>query len=310
MNTAIEMQPLFSIVVITYNSSKYVLETLESCKAQTYDNIELIITDDASTDNTVVVCREGLALNKDRFVSTELVVISSNSGIPANCNRGIKASKGEWIKIIAGDDALTDTAIEEAQNFINKGRDIEVLATQVEKFKGSFHDLNSLGVKPNYHKKAFFYLSVPNITAQIEFILSGGYYMAPGFFVKRHVFERIGYYNEKYNLLEDIPFYLKLGWNQILIHFASLVTVYYRQHDLNLTTLNMKVLQKYTFQHQSVILEYARKYGKKRFILNSYWNLLFCKLIMALGNKGKVCVTINKFRRRFQPIRIYNFWKK
>ncbi|MBR5577209.1 MAG: glycosyltransferase [Bacteroidaceae bacterium] len=41
-----------SIVVITYNSSKYVLETLESVKAQDYPNIELIVSDDRSTDNT------------------------------------------------------------------------------------------------------------------------------------------------------------------------------------------------------------------------------------------------------------------
>jgi alpha-1,3-rhamnosyltransferase len=51
---------LVSIVIITYNSAKYVLETLESVKAQTYEKIELVISDDCSTDDTVEVCRDGL----------------------------------------------------------------------------------------------------------------------------------------------------------------------------------------------------------------------------------------------------------
>ena len=60
-------EPLVSIIVITYNSSKYVLETLESAKAQTYENIELIISDDGSTDDTIKICKNWLEKNQDRF---------------------------------------------------------------------------------------------------------------------------------------------------------------------------------------------------------------------------------------------------
>ena len=60
-----ENNPLVSINVITYNSSKFVLETLESAKAQTYQNIELIVSDDCSTDNTVEICN--LILIKQRY---------------------------------------------------------------------------------------------------------------------------------------------------------------------------------------------------------------------------------------------------
>jgi alpha-1,3-rhamnosyltransferase len=68
-------QPLVSIVVITYNSSDYVLETLESAKDQTYKNIELIISDDCSTDNTVEICKNWLEENKERFKHTELITV-------------------------------------------------------------------------------------------------------------------------------------------------------------------------------------------------------------------------------------------
>ncbi len=99
-------EPLISIVVVTYNSAKYVLETLESAKSQTYQNIELIVTDDYSTDDTVAICQKWLNKNKARFVRSQLVTSEKNTGIPANLNRGIKASKGEFIKPIAGDDTM------------------------------------------------------------------------------------------------------------------------------------------------------------------------------------------------------------
>ena len=50
--------PVVSVVIITYNSSNTIIETLESIKSQTYNNIELVISDDNSSDNTLSVCYE------------------------------------------------------------------------------------------------------------------------------------------------------------------------------------------------------------------------------------------------------------
>ena len=82
--------PLFSIIIVTYNSSPYVLETLESARAQTYQNIELIITDDCSIDNTVNICREWIDKNKERFVRTELITVEQNTGILPTLTGAIK----------------------------------------------------------------------------------------------------------------------------------------------------------------------------------------------------------------------------
>ena len=104
-------KPIVSIIVITYNSSKYVLETLKSALNQTYNNIELIISDDCSTDNTISICQNWLDENKYRFVDVKIVANKNNNGIPANCNRGINASTGDWIKLVAGDDVLCPNCI-------------------------------------------------------------------------------------------------------------------------------------------------------------------------------------------------------
>ena len=98
--------PLISVGVIAYNSAEYILDLLESVKAQTYQNIELIVADDKSSDDTVKKCNEWISQNKERFVRTEVIVPEQNTGTAGNYNRALFASNGEWMKFIDGDDIM------------------------------------------------------------------------------------------------------------------------------------------------------------------------------------------------------------
>ena len=141
-NKSNDNNPLVSIIVITYNSSKYVLETLESVKTQIYQNIELIVSDDCSTDDTVGICRNWIAQNEGRFVQTKLIVAPENKGIAANCNRGVKAAKGERVKLIAGDDILTSDSIQLFMNYICNHTDAKIIASVAQPFKDVFSENN------------------------------------------------------------------------------------------------------------------------------------------------------------------------
>ena len=94
-------KPLVSICVITYNSSKTVLSTLESIKAQSYSNIELVISDDCSPDNTVEIVQQWLEENKSWFIRTELITVEKNTGVTGNVNRSCKNTQGKYVKPIA-----------------------------------------------------------------------------------------------------------------------------------------------------------------------------------------------------------------
>ena len=97
---------LVSIGIITYNSEKTILETLNSAYNQTYKNIELIISDDFSHDNTVNICKEWISEHSSRFVNCFVLTSTQNTGTSANCNRLINYCSGEYLKILAGDDIL------------------------------------------------------------------------------------------------------------------------------------------------------------------------------------------------------------
>lgn len=126
-----QIKPLVSVVVISYQSEKYILDTLESIKEQTWGNIELIISDDASTDNTVMICRDWIKKNENRFTKSILLTTPFNTGIPANCNRGLQSSKGKWIKFIGADDMLLSSCIKDNMEVINTSPDISLVISNL-----------------------------------------------------------------------------------------------------------------------------------------------------------------------------------
>ena len=227
-NSLTQEKPLVSIVVITYNSFKFVLDTLESIKVQAYPNIELIVSDDCSTDNTVEVCRNWIEENKDRFVRTELVTTEKNTGIPANCNRGVKLAKGEWIKLIAGDDAFFPDAIEKVIEYLVKKPHIDVIATARINYNNNFNPENRL--RKDVHDSWFF---AEHMGAKQQFrkLLFWMYVNAPTVFIRRNIFYSIGFFDEQFKLIEDAPFFLKITKVGVKIHFLDIDTIKYRIHN-------------------------------------------------------------------------------
>lgn len=221
--------PLVSVVVITYNSAKYVLDTLESAKMQTYQNIELIISDDGSQDETVKICKNWLVVNKERFTNTHLIEVKKNTGIPANCNRGVLASEGKWIKLIAGDDILLDICVEKNVEFTDKNPAANVVASRIISF-------NQKGKLPEKwsSKQAYFFQS--NVQKQYKLYLRYPLFInPPSFFFTKAIIEKIHYFDEEFKRLEDQPFYYRLLSNGNRIFFLDKYTVKYRKHENNIS---------------------------------------------------------------------------
>ncbi len=249
--------PLVSIIVITYNSAKYVLETLESAKAQTYQNIELIISDDASQDDTVEICKNWLADNKGRFVRTELVTVEQNTGTSANCNRGLYKAEGEWVKFIAGDDILINECI---STFVKKAEEysnIYFFASYLKKFSdnsGLEEDLTfdtRINLKnPDFHLKLL--------------AMKKGIGMGPAaFFNTKKLFE-IGCFNERFRLIEDFPISVEISKRQYRIHVVQEFLVKYRMYEESVSG-NKNFYLQYQLMHEETI--YPALIEKKWYLL-------------------------------------------
>lgn len=91
---------LISVIVPAYNAEEYIENCVDSILSQVYDNIEVIIIDDGSTDNTREVCRKYDNDNRVTFIATE------NGGPGKARNNGIDNAKGEWILFVDSDDTI------------------------------------------------------------------------------------------------------------------------------------------------------------------------------------------------------------
>jgi alpha-1,3-rhamnosyltransferase len=239
--------PLVSIIVITYNSSKYVLDTLESAKAQTYQNLELIVTDDFSTDDTIGICQKWINNNKERFARTDLIQSGINSGIPANANRGINAARGEYVKLIAGDDALKPNCIDDNIYYIKNNKDVFVLFSYIDTFIENFKEESFDGREPSQPPLDFINDTIDAQQQYRMLLIQDRVGYTASVFLMREILIRVGGFDERYQHVEDYPMWLKLTKAGYKLHFMEKVTVNYRNSSNSITYMAQDTLINKTF---------------------------------------------------------------
>lgn len=100
---SVDALPKVSVLVISYNQERYISEAIESAVAQDYPDLEVVVSDDGSTDRTPDIIRELQLRHPGRIVALCNAV---NVGITRNCNQALRACSGNYIAFLGGDDVL------------------------------------------------------------------------------------------------------------------------------------------------------------------------------------------------------------
>ena len=239
--------PLVSVPVITYNSSKTIIETLDSIYNQTYPTIELIISDDCSTDNTVELVRKWLEQHKERFVRVELLTAEKNTGVAGNSNRAGAACRCEWSKGIAGDDILLPNCIQDCIEYVTEHPDTIWLFGKMETFGSTEEENNRVAAFFDYS----FFDMIPEEQLH-RLIFEGNCLPAPATFVNIQRNREIGVKNdERIPLLEDWPKWINLLRAGVKLHFVNKTIVKYRVTSGALSTSQKKSI---AFQKSEALL--------------------------------------------------------
>lgn len=213
-----------SVAVISYNAEDTILYTLASILSQDYgaDRIDLVISDDASTDATVEVVKKWMNEYGDCFCSVRLIENKLNIGVTANYNLACRSCTEEWIKLIAADDVLLENCLSSNIDYIKKEPSAKIVFSYMEWF-GSVKKIT-----PSASQLSFFELDAKK---QNNFFRYFSFNVAPTQFIKGSLLKDIGYADEKYRQMEDLPLWLKITSHGERLHFNKTVTVKYRVGD-------------------------------------------------------------------------------
>ena len=220
-------KPLVSVCIITYNSSEFIVEALDSVFEQTYINIELIVSDDCSQDNTVEICHQWMDEHAQRFVQTDVLTVEKNTGVSANCNRAVKRGIGEYIKLLAGDDRLLPNCISDNIDYVQKHIETDLLFSDMKVF-GQEQSGDGI-VSPS----VFFNHLTPYQFKIWQLVYS--LLPAPCCFMKRSVYTHLGGFDESIPMMEDKPFWVKAIFAKSVIKYLPKTTVCYRVNSESLS---------------------------------------------------------------------------
>ena len=169
--------PLVTFIVTSYNYEKYILKTLESIKAQTYKNFEIIVVDDCSSDNSCEIIEDFISDNQDLKIT--LIKNETNQGQLASMIRGLENAKGQFISFIDSDDILLP---EYAQSHIKVHMETSVALTSCQIVEigenDEVHTLNS-NACPNCDNLDSLFASEKINFKLLKHKRFGGWYWAP-----------------------------------------------------------------------------------------------------------------------------------
>lgn len=246
-------KPLVTVICLCYNHSKFVVDSLQSVINQSYENIELIVVDDYSKDNSVAVIKKWLK----NFPKIQFIANDKNLGNTKVFNKAVQFAKGEYIIDLAADDILLPNCV----------------TLQVEKFeKSKYKNLGLVyGNCENIYENGSFdsyYFEVDSNKKVIEKRITGDIYktvISTGkgicsvtALIKKDVFDAIGGYDESL-AYEDLDFWIRLSRNYE-VDFIDEILV---QKRILTTALSTNFIKKHSKINQSTY-----KILKKTIILN------------------------------------------
>jgi glycosyltransferase involved in cell wall biosynthesis len=203
------MKPLVTVICVSYNHARFAVEALESIKSQTYPNVELIIVDDGSRDNSASVIQQWVEKNP----TVVFLNLKQNIGYTKAFNQAFRLAKGEFYIDLAADDVLLPDRIEKGvAGFLEKG----------ERYAIQFSDANFIDTEGRFlgkHSEKFPHASVPQGDVYAD-VIQRYFICSPTMMVRKSLLDAFGGYDETLQY-EDFDLWIRLGREHLFFYIPE-----------------------------------------------------------------------------------------
>lgn len=250
-----------SVIIPTYNSPRFLIEALESVINQTYRDLEVIIVDDGSTDNTPVVLLPYLEKHKNiRCIYQE------NKGTAAARNTGIKSSSGEYIAFLDHDDIWLPLKSELQVRVLDENPLVGLVYCRFHYF------YEGEGILAESHDREWRRGELFEQFLERNYIPTASLVM-----VRRSCFDKAGDFDESLSIVDDYDFYIRIARNY-KIEYVDRSLVYWRRHVHSASKVTEKLIHNRIAMREKIL---------KNQILNDWQRSIVSQLLkrdyFALG---------------------------
>lgn len=218
-------QPLVSVVIPCYNHEQFVQDCIQSVIDQTYENIELIIIDDGSQDNSVEKIQQMVSKCERRFNRFEFR-FRSNKGLCVTLNEAIDWSHGKYFSVLASDDLIIDDKIEFQVKYLQNNPKCGGVFGRVKVIHHTDICINKISDKNNIKIKKHNFKDVSNHNFDL---------WAPTQLIRLNLVNQINGFHESV-ILEDWYMWLKITELNYSLDSINKIFAFYRRHDGNMSS--------------------------------------------------------------------------
>jgi glycosyltransferase involved in cell wall biosynthesis len=206
-----ERMPRISVVIPSYNAAQYLPAAIESVLGQDYKNLEIVVVDDGSSDQTPsIVARYG------KFV--EYIRLENNGGGPARPrNIGIRAASGDYIALFDSDDLMLPGKLTEEAEFLTEFKDVPLVFTNFRNFSREdeadlpdfLSDHPDFQVMPKIPLKKNWYRLTSSLA--YETLIPDTYIGTSSVMFRKRLVEEVGYFDESVSNSDDVEFFFRVA---------------------------------------------------------------------------------------------------
>lgn len=267
-------QPLVSVCIPAYNNADTIIETIQSVLAQTYRQLELIVVDDRSSDNTWQIVQQFRQETGDE----RLLVYQNdkNLGMAGNWNRCMELCRGDYIKLLCADDLIHETLLEREVAVMEEHPEVNLVQTDTR-----FVDMNgrTTGFYRRYHKSGV----VDGKKACRFSVFTRDYLGAPlANLIRRSAYEAWGGFDSSFVYIIDYDFFMRICCKgKIYILHEPLNSFRIRNDSNTSQVMNGDKKDVYLEEHKRLVERYAKELHLSRWQVNL--SVMIRRLMSFLG---------------------------